>query len=119
MDEALSVADQIQQQIAASLPDAVIRAEHSRRFQPKGGGWLIAGRPKKLRPCPECGALFGAREMVLHRREHRTITVNVECEPVGPVLTVDHPLESMRVTAYDVQGMRVTVERVPHANTPE
>jgi hypothetical protein len=52
----------------ASIPDSVLMSEFQRRRAAKrktyGAG---TGRPKVLRACPGCGALFGATEM----REHQ------------------------------------------------
>lgn len=45
-----------------AIPDSVILSEYRRRF--------ANGRPRKLRPCPECGLMLGARQMIAHVKEH-------------------------------------------------
>lgn len=44
-----------------TIPDAPLYSELGRRRAIAGGG-----RRKTLRPCPDCGAMLGAREMRRH-----------------------------------------------------
>jgi hypothetical protein len=51
----------------STIPDDVLWAEVGRRrvaVRPADSGH---GKPKVLRPCPDCGIKFGAREMKAHR----------------------------------------------------
>jgi hypothetical protein len=52
------------------VPDAVLLSEVQRRRAAMrktfGAG---TGRPKKLAPCPKCGARYGTREMRKHQCE--------------------------------------------------
>ena len=50
----------------STIPDTEFYSEAGRRRQ-RLRKEDHGGRPKKLKPCPKCGAKFGARELRAHK----------------------------------------------------
>ncbi len=46
----------------SKIPDKLIFSEAARRMASRPG----SGRQKMLKPCPKCGASFGARDLRAH-----------------------------------------------------